>query len=1434
MEANQKQKRKRLLSLFSVTGVVIAISVLFLFTSQKKQSNYTDDYGNAANHLYQKDNVISGDGFFQEPKGETSAEDSEADLEAGKKTEGRQTTVASNAQTDQQTKEDKGDSSNVQESPITSPQQGGTSQGGEAASQPGDSQGSGSISKPGESQGSDTPAKPGESQGSDTPAKPGESQGSDTPAKPGESQGSDTPAKPGDSQGSDTPAPPGDSQGSDTPAKPGEGQEGGNTDNPPVNPPTTPAIPIVAQLPPMSNQVNLGWTQGLYGGASDGQPQPSGEGLTMLGMQVRTLSPMGVRFVAQIDRSFQTDLEKKGQVEYGILLIEKDVLGDRELTLDGQYSVEKDTANSEETLPGKGAALRSDNRRFTAALANVALGAYGGTAVTNNTVSPMVVIAKKDLFYDADSRIFTAVLSNISPENYGNNIVARSYAKVLNSSNQVVEIHYSPIVLEGSVESIADEVIRNTSTAVKENVEDQQWLREHIFGEENILPPTQQVSDEVYLNGEESVELYFIDQNNQAQLVDGFEQAQFEGSKYRVKVTTKNGKAVYANIKKLEEREGKVGFWLDLEGYKTYVNAQVLDGAFVFYGEKENGSSRVVPFIRPIQELIDMVSKDLTGNYTLKKDYDASGLSGSTAAILGSFTGTLDGAGHKIYGLSTPLFEKLDGAVVSNLILTEALVVRETENEVGILSKRADSSSISNVHVQGSVKSGKNRIGGLLGVADKNTSIEKSSANVTVQGGNGAVGGLVGAIWDTKIENCYAIGKVHGTLNNESSQGVGGLVGWISQGGVINTSYASASVSTNVSHGGGLIGTIPNNVGFQGTSLSNNISFSTRGNGYKFLGKLTNRIFSMPEIKGNIFIEGGELKSDFTRTDVPGDYSGKIEERSLNEVLLPDFYINSLGFSEEIWDFSPLAKNRTPVLVGIDPGTGALLSHAKSNIPEGGILEDLWTEEGYEQEKEMLYYNLSLLMPYAYTGDVIKTAQKIDAEHVLNKYKIKTVYPVNEQGNRVVTLEQKGAGALTSLYIHFVEEGARPLLLNITFLGTKNDVASYQMDRLPIVYQFAKPVIDTDSAAFQTLLNTAKTYRYNVPGSTEDSTQFIEGRTASLDQNTVRESYKRNYEERVKPNLEECLVAYLSTRSDLPINSNSPVDVSVLEKELLDSGKLLDFLFAYNYVDRWYDVVIGGINLRDVVLFDASVVNEKREGLLEDYSTLLKTGADVRGGRGTNNFYKNYLSEKAELTQGKHDVATFVEYFMAEYAGYSDVNDWIVENFQGLIVEMPAKNPKISYRLWKLLKRNTVFSGQELVLPTLSYKTSRNLYLASFPTSVVYGNLEIYNGYSDTESFREKKKKELVEQLTYLTNTYDNFVNLAENGADSINESRFLIVDTSYKKNHNQDVFKEFYKPLQTIWSLNSGAVAIVFGSGMPTRDYIYYNSNAFIGDEQV
>ena len=67
------------------------------------------------------------------------------------------------------------------------------------------------------------------------------------------------------------------------------------------------------------------------------------------------------------------------------------------------------------------------------------------------------------------------------------------------------------------------------------------------------------------------------------------------------------------------------------------------------------------------------------------------------------------------------------------------------------------------------------------------------------------------------------------------------------------------------------------------------------------------------------------------------------------------------------------------------------------------------------------------------------------------------------------------------------------------------------------------------------------------------------------------------------------------------------------------------------------------------------------------------------------------------------------------------------------------------------------------------------------------------------------EKQQVITQVNHFKTSYDNFVDVAENGANSINNSKFLIVDSSANKNHNQDVFKEFYRRCR-----HFGSIAVV------------------------
>ena len=228
------------------------------------------------------------------------------------------------------------------------------------------------------------------------------------------------------------------------------------------------------------------------------------------------------------------------------------------------------------------------------------------------------------------------------------------------------------------------------------------------------------------------------------------------------------------------------------------------------------------------------LAANVAGNYFLTQDIDAgataasvlAGNAGNRSDVWGGsgfapigndgilFTGTLDGLGHVVNGLSISraatdyvgLIGNAQGSTLQNIGLSNASV--RGQYRVGALIGRNTGGSVYNSYVTGSVNGGY-MVGGLVGDNYGNAIVSNSYAANSVNGG-GAVGGLVGNnYYNSVIGSSYASGSVTGDNN------VGGLAGYNEGNTIISNSYASGSVSGN-SNVGGLIGT-----SIQATAVNN-------------------------------------------------------------------------------------------------------------------------------------------------------------------------------------------------------------------------------------------------------------------------------------------------------------------------------------------------------------------------------------------------------------------------------------------------------------------------------------------------------------------------------------------------------------------------------------------------------------------------------------
>ncbi len=236
-------------------------------------------------------------------------------------------------------------------------------------------------------------------------------------------------------------------------------------------------------------------------------------------------------------------------------------------------------------------------------------------------------------------------------------------------------------------------------------------------------------------------------------------------------------------------------------------------------GETHNMSGEGIaddPYIITTVEELQAIDRDLDAHYVLETDLDASRTeawnAGDGFEPIGSsqdgssFTGSLDGQGHKISnvfvettGDNVGLFSEIDGTV-SNLSV-EGARVRSTGDQVGILVGRTEG-DILNVYTSGRVE-GAERVGGLAGHVSDGGTVERTGSDATVFADELA-GGLVGlSRTEHSITESYSTGEIHG------GGIVGGLVGGVRSGSEVKLTYTTADVERSEGdNAGSLVGGI--------------------------------------------------------------------------------------------------------------------------------------------------------------------------------------------------------------------------------------------------------------------------------------------------------------------------------------------------------------------------------------------------------------------------------------------------------------------------------------------------------------------------------------------------------------------------------------------------------------------------------------------------
>ena len=234
------------------------------------------------------------------------------------------------------------------------------------------------------------------------------------------------------------------------------------------------------------------------------------------------------------------------------------------------------------------------------------------------------------------------------------------------------------------------------------------------------------------------------------------------------------------------------------------------------YTIEGNGSYTVTSAdgLMNVAELVNGGKTDI--NITLDKNIDLTGKDWTPigTSFDNSYTGTFDGGGHTITGLTITtkdqfvgLFGYLNRAGTVKNVVMEGIQITSNHmfgNTGGVAG--FSWGTIENCSVSGSV-SGTKCVGGVVG-AQKAGSITGCSSSATVKGTR-YVGGVAGEKWGS-MTACYATGNVTLEIDSPKNLSGGGLVGF-NGGSSVLACYATGNVtstgsSTGNVHIGGFLG----------------------------------------------------------------------------------------------------------------------------------------------------------------------------------------------------------------------------------------------------------------------------------------------------------------------------------------------------------------------------------------------------------------------------------------------------------------------------------------------------------------------------------------------------------------------------------------------------------------------------------------------------
>ncbi|HEM6156737.1 TPA: hypothetical protein U2C24_001124, partial [Streptococcus suis] len=790
--------------------------------------------------------------------------------------------------------------------------------------------------------------------------------------------------------------------------------------------------------------------------------------------------------------------------------------------------------------------------------------------------------------------------------------------------------------------------------------------------------------------------------------------------------------------------------------------------------------------------LVQAIQERPWDTFTLGADLTASTMhvTGKDSYITGEFTGTLNGAGYTVYDLQAPLFHKTSGRI-ENLNLKDVTIHQKDKREVGALAKEANGGRIENVRVEGSVTGG-NHVGALVGIAMNtqitNVGIKARVSSQSTETTDNYVGGLAG--WIGQGGQAQRIHTDVLLTSNSERARIGGIVGQMEGANAsVRKAYAKGMISapkTINSEIGGIVGTI---VGSSNSIIEDVISAVNVPNGRKVYHSVTDEKLQV----GKNYAVTGEAS---------GQNNSKQEHLEASQV---DGKLTEYGIQSRDTD----ARNHSFVSAKVDI--------------------NYRTHPHYQENRQLAYENMEKLLPFFTKDVIIQQANRLNVKDKLVTTKLLDVVAIDGHNNNRPVFDTQGQKQYINKVMFHFEDGS----IDYDWLVKKQDLNSgaiteyYVVDR-EVTYTPENMVSAThlDQLVARLLpefdsLNYSSKEVLDVLGLTDSPNDY-----AIKELLFLKESFGK-----VKANIRQHMRDLLVSNHAINLTSQVTEDYTF---NYIKNNKV-QLLLGLAYMDRWYNIQFGATNAKEWMTKKADFFGNSASSLNQ-----LITLGDLGSGalKPNNNFALGSQLIAKPAVNG--DLFAYLEAYRKRFAPEMSDSDWFKSATKANIIETnstveevrakqeDANNKKYSNRFYDKLKSDT-WSFKEMALILLTMP-ERNIFVLTDMANTLIGSYDNQHGTPEQiEKAIEKTAKTWAGHADYL-------YRILPSGHKEKMFRQIITWDNRRFKGSWRPVdylssayipsMKDFYMPLGYSFPYGTGATA-----QSDLKDIFYSNADA-IGNE--